>query len=119
METEIVVVAVGGAVALVKVVEKLVDLIVGLVKKRMGREEQTTPMVVTLDPETAAAIRDIHSTVMTRDGDGTPLVFSPRETLKDVAAVLKDVAAIQERMLDRLDRVEDRLDNVLRPQRRQ
>lgn len=120
--------------ALVKVVERLIDVGMEKIKARRPRAASGVT-VVQLDADTTHIIReiaqkssDMHAILHVRDNDGAPLVYSSRSALSDVSDVLKEVveaqrevvdaqknlAHTQERIIDRLETVEEKLDRGVR-----
>lgn len=96
----------GIAVALVRIVERLVDKVL---EKKNGKNGVHRPVIVQLDPEvsrvvkeTGECVADIHRISVRTDQDGTPLVYGPRHEIRDIQK--------------KVDKVGDDLGDILRLQ---
>jgi hypothetical protein len=106
------------AVALVKIVDKLVDW----VGKKMNGRNGHHKTVVQLDAEMSRIIHETHlrtsatsDIVSVKDQSGAPMVYTPRSLVEDSRKTvehMRDLSYVIQRLVDRVEGVEDKVDDI-------
>jgi Mg2+ and Co2+ transporter CorA len=108
----------GGAVALMKVLEKLIEW---AAKKMNGKDSHAT--VVQLDPEVSRMLREtyertahVNELATKTDNDGIPMMYTPRSAIelqRQTAEALRDVTHSCERISKNVDSNSEKIDQIL------